>query len=141
MSNSLKANTKAIPEMDEEDFDDDDNDNIKPSNKMMFPIKQRGQQENIPSSYTKSISSMDKMIVKIGGNENGGNPQNASVYSGRLLIEVAGNDDYRKSSSNTKANRRRGDVEYIDSHEYSNGSSRNFKGDQRSSKNQFNVNG
>ena len=139
MSNSLKANTKAIPEMDEDDFDDDDNDNIKASNKMMFPIKQKGEQEHKPSPYTKSISSMDKMIVKIGGNENGDNPQNASVYSGRLLIEVAGNDDYSKNSSNTRSNRRHADVEYNDSREYSNGSSRKFKDDQKSSKNQFNI--
>ena len=138
MSNSLKANNKAIPEIDEEDFDDEDN--FQTSSKIMSPDTPKGSHGNKPNPYSKSISSMDKMIVKIGGNENGGNPQNASVYSGRLLIEVAGNDDYRKSSNSKNSNSRENDPLYNDSHEYSNGVSQNSKNVLKGSKYQSNGN-
>ena len=137
MSNSLKASAKAIPEIDEDDFDNDDN--FQTSSKL-YVAPQKSNQQSKPDPHTKSISSMDKMIVKIGGNENEGNPQNASVYSGRLLIEVAGNDNYRRNASYTEANRRKNDPAYTGSHEYSNGSSRNSRANQKSINSQIDVN-
>lgn len=57
-------------------------------------------EEEIPELHDNNkheigpISSMDKMIVTIGSND----PNDASVYSGRLLIEVAGQDYPKKQA-------------------------------------------
>ena len=77
MTNTLTTNSKSIPEVDEEA--EENNDIAEYS-----PTKQQ-------------ISSMDKMIVTIGSND----PNDANVYSGRLLIEVAG-DDYSKKGQKVK---------------------------------------
>ena len=103
MSNSLNPN---IPEINEEEFEDNDT-NLQYSSKQQPAISYRNQQppeQGKVNPYSKTISSMDKMIVKIGGSGSGDNAQDASrVYSGRLLIEVAGNDaDYKKRNSNMK---------------------------------------
>ena len=107
MSNSLNTINKSIPEIDEEEFDEDAI--FQPSSKAQHVFSSSKQKESHGTKvnpYTKSISSMDKMIVKIGGSANGDNPHDASVYSGRLLIEVAGNDDYVKRNINAKSNRK-----------------------------------
>jgi hypothetical protein len=132
MSNSLNTNTKSIPELDEEEFDEEAI--FQPSSKVQHAFsssKQKESHETKVNPYSKSISSMDKMIVKIGGSANGDNPHDASVYSGRLLIEVAGNDEYVKRNGNAKSNRKQSGGQNEDDNESTRNSrnhkSRNFR--------------
>ena len=137
MSNSLKASTKTIPEMDEEG---EDNPTHNGSREVHSIVSTQTQNDDKFNPYTKSISSMDKMIVKIGGNENGNSPNgNASVYSGRLLIEVAGNNDYG-NQGNSKPNRSRYPEQGQDkNNEHSNNS--HFQNRNVSKNNNFRING